>query len=155
MDMQISQSLTESQSMPVSLDSIPSLKIPGLRVVIIEDSKIILERLEESLALIANVEVVGHADNESDALMLLRNARWNVALVDLQLKSGTGIGVLKALGEAGTDDRHRVIVITNYAYPQYETRCRALGATHFFDKSRQWNSLMDLMTKLAAGDNAA
>lgn len=155
MDMQISQSLTESRPIPVSLDSIPALRVPGLRVVIIEDSQIILERLEESLALIGNVEVVGHADNERDALMLLRNARWNVALVDLQLKSGTGIGVLKALGESAADDRHRVIVFTNYAYPQYEARCRALGAAHFFDKSRQWNSLMELITTLAAGDNAA
>ncbi|MEO8508203.1 MAG: response regulator [Betaproteobacteria bacterium] len=154
MDMQTLPSQTDSRQVPLSLDWIPALKVPGLRVVIIEDSKIILDRLEESLAVIRNVEIVGHADNEPDALLLLRNARWNVALVDMQLKTGTGIGVLKALGESAADDRHRIIVFTNYAYPQYEARCRALGAAHFFDKSRHWNSLLGLITKLAAGDNA-
>jgi DNA-binding NarL/FixJ family response regulator len=154
MDMQLSPAPSGLRHAPMNLDSILALKVPGLRVVIIEDSKIIRERLEESLALIRNVEVVGHADNEMDALLLLRNVRWNVALIDLQLKVGTGIGVLKALGESAADDGHRIIVFTNYAYPPYETRCRALGAAHFFDKSRQWGSMMELITKLADADNA-
>lgn len=153
MDMQVSPAPCQVRHAPINLDAIPALKVPGLRVVIIEDSKIIRERLEESLALIPNVEVVGHADTEVDALLLLRKVRWNVAVLDLQLKVGTGIGVLKALGESGADDRHRIIVCTNYVFPQYETRCRSLGAAHFFDKSRQWNSMMELITKLASGDN--
>ena len=131
MDRQLWPSLTQSRQVPPSLDRIPASKVAELRVVIIEDSKVILDRLDDSLAVIRNVEIVGLADNEPDAVLLLRNLRWNVALVDLQLKSGTGIGMLKALGESAADDRHRVIVFTNFAYPVRGALPRAGRRTFF------------------------
>lgn len=107
-----------------------------LQVFLVEDSPIIRERLVESLAAPGRVEVVGHADTEHAAVAALRGTGWDVLVLDLQLKQGTGLGVLKAL--AGTRPvGATVIVLTNYAIPQFRERCAALGADFFFDKSRE------------------
>ena len=82
-----------------------------LRVVIVEDSAIIRARLAEALSEIPNVEIVGQVETEAEALAILRQAKWDAAVLDLQLKQGTGLGVLKSLAQgtrpANTQD-HRV-----------------------------------------------
>lgn len=122
-----------------------------LRVVIVEDSAIIRARLAESLAEIPNVEIVGQVETEADALAVLRQQRWDAAVLDLQLKQGTGLGVLKALGSAVRPPNAKIIVFTNYAFPQYRDRCLALGADYFFDKSREFHRVREVLSGLARG----
>ena len=59
-------------------------------MVIVEDSAIIRARLTETLSEIPNVEIVGQAETEADALALLRAGQWDAVVLDLQLKEGTG-----------------------------------------------------------------
>src|SRR4030095_12710477 len=68
-----------------------------LRVVIVEDSALIRARLSESLAEIPNVEIVDQVETEAAALAVMRESGWDAAVLDLQLKQGTGLGLLKAL----------------------------------------------------------
>ncbi len=126
-----------------------------LRVVIVEDSPIIRARLAESLAEIPNVEIVGEATTEADALALMRHSRWDAAVLDLQLKQGTGLGVLKALSENARPASTKIIVFTNYSFPQYRDRSLLLGADYFFDKARELNRVREVLQKLAAGGAAA
>jgi two-component system, OmpR family, response regulator len=125
--------------------------IPKLRVVIVEDSAIIRARLAELLVEIPNVEIVGQVETEGDALAVLRQQRWDVAVLDLQLKQGTGLGVLKGLGNALRPPNAKIIVFTNYAFPQYRDRSMALGADFFFDKSREFHRVREVLAGMAAG----
>ena len=75
----------------------PYVDVVKLRVIIVEDSAIIRARLAESLGEMPNVEIVGQVETEAEALALLKEARWDAAVLDLQLKQGTGLGVLKSL----------------------------------------------------------
>jgi DNA-binding NarL/FixJ family response regulator len=127
------------------------LDIPKLRVVIVEDSAIIRARLAESLLEIPNVELVGQVETEGDALAVLRQQRWDVAVLDLQLKTGTGLGVLKGLGSTLRPPNAKIIVFTNYAFPQYRERCMALGADFFFDKSREFHRVREVLAGMAGG----
>ena len=68
-----------------------------LRVLLIEDSPLIRERLFESLVDPGRIEIVGEADTEQAAVALLTAEPWDVLVLDLQLKHGTGLGVLRAL----------------------------------------------------------
>lgn len=120
-----------------------------LRVVIVEDSAIIRARLAETLAEIPNVEIVGHANTEYDALALLRGSAWDAAVLDLQLKQGTGLGVLKTLGEGTRPAHAKIIVFTNYAFPQYRNRSMLLGADYFFDKAREFHRVREVVANLA------
>jgi DNA-binding NarL/FixJ family response regulator len=123
-----------------------------LRVLIVEDSSIIRARLAESLSEIPNLEIVGEAANEADALALMRQAAWDVAILDLQLKQGTGLGVLKSLSQDLRPAGTRIIVFTNYSFPQYRARSLLLGADYFFDKAREFHRVRAVLTELAAGN---
>ncbi|MEO8506210.1 MAG: response regulator [Betaproteobacteria bacterium] len=125
-----------------------------LRVLIIEDSAIIRARLAESLGEIPNVEIVGQFETEADALAQMRQATWDAAVLDLQLKQGTGLGVLKALGRDARAPHTKIIVFTNYAFPQYRDRSLLLGADYFFDKSREFHRVREVLNALASGGSS-
>lgn len=120
-----------------------------LHVFLVEDSPIIRDRLTESLSTPGRIEVIGHADTEHGAVAALREAQWDVLVLDLQLKQGTGLGVLKALAGARPPGA-KVIVLTNYAIPQFRDRSVALGADYFFDKSREYYRVKSVLEDLAA-----
>ena len=126
-----------------------------LRVLIVEDSPIIRARLMESLAEIPNIEVVGEAETESAALAAMVDRGWDAAVLDLQLRQGTGLGLLKALAQRGRPAHAKVIVFTNYAFPQYRDRSLALGADYFFDKAREFHRVREVLHAMAGGGSAA
>ena len=119
-----------------------------LRVLLIEDSPLIRERLFESLVDPGRIEIVGEADTEEAAVALLDAAMWDVLVLDLQLKHGTGLGVLRALISHRSPDV-KVIVLTNYAFPQYRAKSLALGADFFFDKSREYHRVREVLEGIA------
>lgn len=123
--------------------------MPALRVVLVEDSQMIRARIVETLSALPNVSIVGEVDTEDAAIELLKGESWDAAVLDLQLKQGTGLGVLKALRGSPRPPGARVIVFTNYAFPQYRERSLALGADYFFDKSREFDRVRDVVQELA------
>ena len=125
-----------------------------LRVVLVEDSPIIRARLAETLSEIPNLEIVGQAESESDALSLLDAGGWDAVVLDLQLRQGTGLGVLRRLKQGGRPSHSKVIVFTNYAFPQYRDRSMSFGADFFFDKAREFHRVRDVLADLASGEPA-
>ena len=134
---------------------LPYVDVAKLRVIIVEDSAIIRARLAETLAEIPNVEIVGQVETEADALSLLRQARWDAAVLDLQLKQGTGLGVLKSLAHGTRPANTKIIVFTNYAFPQYRDRSLSLGADYFFDKAREFHRVREVLHEMAGGGDSS
>jgi DNA-binding NarL/FixJ family response regulator len=124
-----------------------------LRVVLVEDSPDIRARLAESLAEIPNLDIVGEADTERDAVALLTKGTWDAVVLDLQLRHGTGLSVLKSLERRGSNDG-KVMVFTNYSFPVYREKSMALGADFFFDKAREFPRLRDVLFQMAMGEAA-
>lgn len=133
----------------------PSSGVSKLRVIIIEDSALIRARLSESLSEIPNVEIVDQVETETAALAAMRETGWDAAVLDLQLKQGTGLGVLKALAQGVRPPNTKIIVFTNYAFPQYRDRSLALGADYFFDKAREFHRVREVLHGLAGGGSPA
>jgi DNA-binding NarL/FixJ family response regulator len=121
-----------------------------LRVALVEDSERIRARLAETLAEIPNVVVAFAAETEGEAVRLMAAEPWDVLILDLQLKVGTGLGVLKAMQGLFSRDPHTAIVLTNYGFRQYRERAMALGASYFFDKSRDLDAMRKVLSELAA-----
>jgi DNA-binding NarL/FixJ family response regulator len=120
-----------------------------LRVLLVEDSPLIRERLAESIADPGRIEIVGQADSEQAAIGMLNAAPWDAMVLDLQLRHGTGLGVLRALISRRPPDT-KVIVLTNYAFPQYRAKSMALGADYFFDKAREYHRVREVLDDLAS-----
>ncbi|MEJ0005400.1 MAG: response regulator [Steroidobacteraceae bacterium] len=125
--------------------------IPGsgrtgaLRILLVEDSELLAERLREVLSQIAGVEVVGTVVDEGTAVTMARERDIHVLILDLQLKQGTGFGVMRSLGA----DRPAVIVFTNYALPEYRRRAEQLGVEYFLNKSLDFERLPEVIRTLA------
>ena len=122
-----------------------------LRTFIVEDSAIILDNLVATLEELADVKVVGAMPDEQSAIDWIRDANGSLDLiiVDIFLRSGSGLGVLRALQDIGVL-AHRV-VLTNYATPDIRRRCVALGAARVFDKSGELEDLIDYCSRMANG----
>ncbi|HLB15608.1 MAG TPA: response regulator [Burkholderiales bacterium] len=125
-----------------------------VRVVLVEDSPLLRERLTESLAAPGRIEIVAHADGETAALEHLRATGWDALVLDLQLRQGTGIGLLRSL-RASRPAGAVVIVFTNYAIPRLRERSLALGADYFFEKARDFNRVREVLEALAAARTAS
>lgn len=110
---------------------------------IVEDSATIRENLISTLEEIAPVKVVGFAETESEANHWLsaNNGDWELAIVDLFLKEGSGLGVLR--GCQKRRDYQKVVVLTNYATQDIRERCAKLGSDAVFDKSNELEQLLD------------
>jgi len=121
-----------------------------LKVFLVEDSAVIRENLIATLEELAQVEVIGFAEDEPQAIAwcALPRHRADLVIVDLFLAQGSGLGVLRALqSQPAAPSR---VVVTNYATAEIRTRCAALGAERVFDKSHEIDALIAYCRGFAA-----
>ena len=129
-----------------------TLFMQQLKTYIVEDSQVIRENLIATLEELVPVEVVGTADDEITASQWLArpDSRFDLVIVDIFLKSGSGLGVLRAA--TGLAQRHKLVVLSNYATPDMRRKCLELGADKVFDKSNEIDALILYCGRLAAGE---
>jgi DNA-binding NarL/FixJ family response regulator len=111
--------------------------VTPMKVLLVEDSTLLLRMLSSTLQDLDNFEVVATARSEETARQLMRSSPngFDVIVIDIFLTSGSGLGVLRA-AKALNADAH-VVVLTNYATLDVRKSCVALGADRVFDKTRQ------------------
>ena len=74
----------------------PPLLAP-LSILLVEDSRVIAERLGEMIAAIPGMQLVNTVDSETEALAILESRAIDVVVLDLHLRKGTGFGILRGL----------------------------------------------------------
>ena len=116
------------------------------RVFLVEDSKIIRERLLQLLGALDGVEVVGDAETAVDAIAGIVAAAPDVVVLDIKLKSGSGIEVLKRIKQSLPSVT--VIMLTNYATSEYRRTCLEAGAEYFLDKTNEFENLRGILHQL-------
>ncbi len=114
-----------------------------LRILLIEDSPIVAERVRETLREMESMLVVETIDRESKAIEALGRGGIDIIILDLRLNRGTGFGVLRAL--SGQVGRPVVIIFTSYDLPEYRREAMALGADYFLDKARDFERLPQVL----------
>ena len=107
-----------------------------LKIVIIDDSRIIRERLSGMLTEIGTVEVVGTAESAASGIEMIRTIKPDFVILDIRMPGGSGIQALAEIKQL--QPALKVAVLTNYPYPAYSKRCYELGADYFFDKSSEF-----------------
>lgn len=109
---------------------------------LVEDNLTVLDNLVETLKEIADVKIAAHSATQAEAIRWLEShdGNWDLAIIDLFLKQGTGLGIL-----AGCRNRasyQKIVVLSNYATPEIRERAAALGADAVFDKSTELDELI-------------
>jgi DNA-binding NarL/FixJ family response regulator len=114
-----------------------------LKTYIVEDNPTIRENLIGTLEELARIDAVGTADTENEGKAWLAENRdnWDLAIVDLFLKQGSGLGVLAACRDRPSTQK--VVVLSNYATADIRQRCAQLGVDAVFDKSNEIDALVD------------
>jgi two-component system, OmpR family, response regulator len=120
----------------------------ALRVLLVEDSSLLAARLAELINRLPNVDLIDTVDNEAEAVSRLAAGRPDVLILDLHLRGGSGFGVLRAL-KRSTEERPKVIILTNFGLPEYKREAEAFGVEAFLDKSRDYFRLPDLLSRFA------
>jgi DNA-binding NarL/FixJ family response regulator len=123
-----------------------------MKVLIVDDSKIVCKGLQQMLINIADVEIVGQANNAPDAIQSISKSNPDVVILDIRLPGKSGIEVLKDIRDKKLPIR--VIMLTNYPYPQYRKKCEELGADYFFDKVTEIEEIPKVIEELAKNKRA-
>lgn len=127
-----------------------------LKVFLIEDSALLQELLSGMLSDLDGVQFCGCADSESEALRKLAGNPVDLVVIDIELKQGSGIGVLDALQtDSVRYGNPRKAVLTNYAHASMRQRCERFGMNAFFDKSLHLNQLIDYVVDAAQKKSGA
>ena len=120
-----------------------------LKTFLVEDSPVIRDNLIATLEELASVKVVGMAEDEASAVDALGQAdrRFDLVIVDIFLKGGSGLGVLRRMN--GLQRGAKRVVLSNYATPDMRRKCLELGADMVFDKSDEIDALIQYCIRLA------
>lgn len=113
-----------------------------MRTFVIEDNPTIRDNLISTLEELAPVQAVGISETELDGAQWLNtpDQQWDLAIVDLFLRDGSGLGVLRACRRR--KPLQKMVVFSNYATQDMRLRCAQLGVDAVFDKSTEIDALL-------------
>lgn len=120
-----------------------------LSVVIVEDSKLLVERLVETITDPGRIEVVGLADKEKDAIELLVKGDADALILDIYLAEGNGLNVLREVRRVRSKAELTIIVLTNEVSAGCRRESIRLGADYFLDKSIEIDRLNDILSDIS------
>ena len=118
-----------------------------MNVLLVEDSRLLRERLRGLIDSIPAAALVAETDSEQGAYRCLEQNPVDVVVLDLRLQSGSGLSVLEHI--KATYPAVIVLVLTNYGQPEYRAKCAQLGANYFFDKSKDIEAFEKQLTVLS------
>ena len=118
-----------------------------MKVFIVDDSAIIVEKLTAMLSDIQGVKCIGNARDVAGAIRSIIELKPDVVILDIRLGGGNGMDVLVRIKKETPPPI--IIMLTNYPYPQYREKCQALGANFFFDKVTDIGKINHLIKELA------
>ena len=123
------------------------------RIFIVDDSPVVRERLTGMISELAGMQVVGHAEIAFEAINSIRRLKPDVVVLDISMPGGSGMYVLETI------KRERpcplVIMLTNFAHDQYRKKCLQLGADYFFDKTTEFDRVIEVLRQLPGEDQSS
>jgi len=121
---------------------------PFVRVYLVEDSPILTKLLVGLIEADSGALVVGQADNARAALADIRSLNPDLVVLDLHLREGNGVDVIRALRSEDAAHVPTLVVLTNHSGLPYRKAAREAGADHFFDKSTEIPLMLSLIRSL-------
>jgi DNA-binding NarL/FixJ family response regulator len=127
----------------------------SVEVFLVEDLKNIQSAMAQMLQGLGDFHIAAAVSTEAEALgWLEQNPRaWDLAVIDLVLEQGSGIGVISRARRTAPDAR--VVIFSNFVTPGIKAHCLRLGADAAFDKNAELSDFADYCADLAASERAA
>jgi two-component system invasion response regulator UvrY len=120
-----------------------------IRVLVADDHAVVRRGLRQILAETQDILVGGEAATAPDVLRLVRDERWDVVVLDINLQGDNG---LEILAEIQRDKPELpVLILTVYSEEQYAVRAVRAGAAGFLTKESAPDKLIEAVRKVAGG----
>ncbi len=119
-----------------------------ISIMLVEDSVAVRNRLRAILEDLQRFQVVGEFDAAQDAIAAIASQPPDVVVLDIRLRAGNGIEVLRHIREHAPDVK--VIVFSQHGDPEYREQFEQAGANFFFDKTHQAGQLVATLSQLCA-----
>lgn len=114
-----------------------------MRVLVVDDSEAVRARLSAMLRESSGVTTVHEAASAEEADAFLGVTALDVVVLDLQMPGKSGLELLPRV--AALAARPIVVVLTNQASERHRRECFLLGADFFFDKSRHFDRVLEVV----------
>lgn len=105
----------------------------------------------DTLSEIPGVVFAGFAEGEGDALRKIDVGSFDVLILDIELKEGNGMSLLRTLAASPTPLNSTKIIFTNNVSSAFRRAGAKYGVRFFFDKSSDFPQLRALLTALGTG----
>lgn len=120
-----------------------------LKVVIIDDFQMIINRIATVLPVNPRVSMEGYAVNIPDAIRIIDEKKPDVVIMDINFRGcepKKGLLVLNMLKE--TYANMCIIVFTNLSDIRYQRLCISNGADHFLDKATDAEQITQILDSI-------
>lgn len=121
----------------------------SIRVVIVEDQKMVLGALVALLEIEKDIEVVGRARNGREGLDVCFKAMPDVVVTDIEMPEMTGLELATAVKK--TLPKTHIIILTTFARAGYLRRALDAGASGYLLKDSPSEKLGDAVRRVHAG----
>ena len=122
---------------------------PTLQILLVDDHAVVRGGLQLLLAQTGDMEVAGEAENAEQAIQLVRQGEFDVALVDIGLPGKGGLDLLKQL--KAERPHLAVLMLSMYAEEVYAVRALKAGASGYLTKNSPPATLLAAIRKVAGG----
>jgi len=119
------------------------------RILIIDDHPAVREALALRIGLQPDLEVCGEAVDITDALRLVADTQPDLAVVDISLKTGNGIDLIKRI--KGHTDSVRILVWSMHSESLYAERALRAGALGYINKDQATDKIIEGIRQVLDG----
>lgn len=123
---------------------------PPKRILIVDDHPSVRDGLSLRITLHADLEVCGEADSEDEAFTLVKQSTPDLVLVDISLKNGNGIELLKRI--RSLDPAIKMLVVSGFQDSLYAERACRAGAMGYLNKQESSEKLIEAIRTVLAGE---
>ena len=127
----------------------PPLSSKLVRILLVDDHPLVRDGLKSRLQSRSDWQVVGEADSAEEAIEMIHELRPDVVIVDLSLKRGSGLDLIKHIGSA--DDPPKTLVCSMHDESLYAQRVLQAGAMGFVHKQHASEQIVPAVTRILSG----
>lgn len=119
------------------------------KILIVDDHPVVRDGLSMRIAGQRDMEVCGEAEDVADAMKVVRETNPDVVLIDIALKTGSGIDLMKRI--KSHDESIRMIGMSMYDENLYAERAIRAGAMGYLNKQVATRQAIEAIRRVLSG----
>lgn len=119
-----------------------------LKILLVDDSEFILQRVQHLLSGMGQVQEVRTATSAEEADGWIEAYNPDLIFLDINLPGKNGLQMLKDIRTNKAIDPV-IVILTNNTLSGYRNECMQAGADYFLDKAKDFASIPDIIIETA------